>query len=74
MHLQDPDGALMDKKTHTLPGRDAITIGQMQPHSSCLEQLSTDTILFITVESENIERDTFVSPLPSPAQSDASFG
>lgn len=64
----------MDKNPHMLPSRDAITIAQKYPHSSCLEQLNTDTILFITVESENIGRDTFLSPLPSPAQSDASFG
>lgn len=38
---------------------------------SCLQQLSTDTILLITVELEDVGRDTFVSPLPSPAQSEA---
>lgn len=64
----------MDRNPHMLPGRDAITIAEMHPHSSCLEQLNTDTILFITVESETIGRDTFLSPLPSPAQSDTSFG
>jgi len=58
----------MDKThSHALPGRDAITVAQMRPHSSCLEQLRTGTVFFITVALEDTGKDTLVSPLPSPA-------
>lgn len=53
------------KETQTFPGRDAITIVQMHPHSPCLEQLSTVMILIVTVELEDTNRALPVSPLPS---------
>lgn len=63
MHLQDLDGALTEPQT--VPGRDAITIVQMYPHSPCLKQLSRVMILIVTVGLEDINKALPVNPLPS---------
>lgn len=60
---QNPDGALTEPRT--FPGRDAITIVQMHPHSPCLKQLSTVTILIVTIGLEDINKALPVNPSPS---------